>query len=121
MMKTLMIMMLKVPLDVSASGLHILHSNGSLEVWPGEAGDHVYQCRVTLGEVGSLLSTPATLRSPGEKIVLNSETGKYTSTARRARDGRHQSPSANFLSSFKLKQDTLMRGFYRSVDIHYEF
>ena len=73
---TLVMMIFKVPLDVSASGLHILHSNGSLEVWPGEAGDHVYQCRVTLGEVGSLLSTPATLRSPGEKIVLNCETGK---------------------------------------------
>ena len=76
MMTLIMMMMFKVPLDVSASGLHILHSNGSLEVWPGEAGDHVYQCRVTLGEVGSLLSTPATLRSPGEKIVLDCETGK---------------------------------------------
>ena len=55
-----------VPLDVtSGSGRHILHSNGSLEVWPGEPGDHVYQCRVTLAEVGSLLSTPAILRSPG--------------------------------------------------------
>ena len=75
MMTLMMMMMFKVPLDVSASGLHILHSNGSLEVWPGEAGDHVYQCRVTLGEVGSLLSTPATLRSPGEKIVLDCETG----------------------------------------------
>ena len=57
------------PLDVSASSLHILHSNGSLEVWPEaghEASDHVYQCRVSLAEVGSLLSVPATLRSPGE-------------------------------------------------------
>ena len=58
-----------LPLDVSASSLHILHSNGSLEVWPEaghEASDHVYQCRVSLAEVGSLLSVPATLRSPGE-------------------------------------------------------
>ena len=58
-----------VPLDVtSGSGRHILHSNGSLEVWPGGDGanDHEYQCRVSLGEVGSLLSTPAILRSPGE-------------------------------------------------------
>ena len=57
-----------LPLDVSSSSVHILHSNGSLEVWPSDAGDHVYQCRVTLAEVGSLLSVPATLSSPGERL-----------------------------------------------------
>ena len=89
-----------VPLDVtSGSGRHILHSNGSLEVWPGDNGDHVYQCRVTLGEVGSLLSTPAILRSPGERRE------KSVSTARRGLR-RHQTV-CKLLIKFQTKQDTL--------------
>ena len=57
-----------------SSGLYILHSNGSLEVWPGSgaSGDHVYQCRVSLGEVGTLLSTPATLSTPGQSCLQTS-------------------------------------------------
>ena len=54
-----------IPVDLATSG-YIQHSNGSLSVSGGGDKSGMYQCRVSLSDVGTVLSTPATLQTAGK-------------------------------------------------------